>query len=77
MQETAAEGIRSGRTPVEQALVTQLDEFEVLTDSERLAGNLHVAYRENSEADYEWGGFDGAIADMIVFNGGKLPHCVA
>ena len=48
-----------------------------MTDSERLAGNLHVAYRENSEADYEWVGFDSAIADMIVFNGGKLPHCVA
>ena len=50
---------------------------EDLTDGERLAGNLHVAYRENSDADYEWVGFDSAISDMIVFNGGKLPHCVA
>jgi len=77
VQETAIEGIRFGRTPVEQALETELGEFEDMTDSERLAGNLHVAYRENSEADYEWVGFDSAIADMIVFNGGKLPHCVA
>ena len=77
MQETATEGIRFGRTPVEQALETELGEFEDMTDSERLAGNLHVAYRENSDADYEWVGFDSAISDMIVFNGGKLPHCVA
>jgi len=77
IQETAAHGIRLGRTPVEQAIATDLREFAQLTDSERLAGNLHVAYKENPEATYDWVGFEAAIADMIVLNGGQLPHCVA
>ena len=77
VQETAAQGVRSGRSPVDQALATDLGEFQNLTDSERLAGNLHVAYRENPEAGYDWVGFETAIADMIILNGGQLPHCVA
>ncbi|MEC7916122.1 MAG: MBL fold metallo-hydrolase [Actinomycetota bacterium] len=77
VQEAAKEGVSAGRTPVEQASRTELGEFHNLTDSERLAGNLHVAYRENPDADYEWVGFETAIRDMIVFNGGKLPHCLA
>lgn len=77
VQQTAEEGIAAGRTPVEQASQTDLGDFEHLTDSERLAGNLHVAYRENPKANYQWVGFESAIADMITFNGGRLPHCLA
>ena len=77
MQETAENGINSARTPIEQASVTDLGEFGRLTDTERLAGNLHVAYREHPEADYEWVGFENAIGDMIAFNGGALPRCLA
>lgn len=77
VQETAAQGVRFGRSPVEQALTTDLGEFEHLTDSERLAGNLHIAYRENPEATYDWVGVESAIADMVILNGGQLPHCVA
>ena len=77
VQETAAQGVRFGRSPVEQALTTVLGEFEHLTDSERLAGNLHIAYRENPEATYDWVGVESAIADMVILNGGQLPHCVA
>ena len=77
VQQTAELGIAAGRTPVEQASQTDLSEFQHLTDSERLAGNLHVAYRENHKADYQWVGFESAITDMIVFNGGQLPHCLA
>lgn len=77
VQEVAVEGIKFGRAPVEQASITDLREFSSLTDSERLAGNLHVAYRENAKADYEWVGFEQAISDMIVFNNGELPRCVA
>ena len=77
VQETAKNGINSARTPIEQASVTDLGEFGRLTDTERLAGNLHVAYREHPEADYEWVGFENAIGDMIAFNGGALPRCLA
>ena len=77
LQEVADEGIKFGRAPVEQASITDLREFSSLTDSERLAGNLHVAYRENAKADYEWVGFEQAISDMIIFNNGELPRCVA
>ncbi len=77
VQTTAAEGVASARSPVEQAAATDLGEFDQLTDAERLAGNLHVAYRENPEADYEWVGFENAIGDMIAFNGGMLPRCLA
>ena len=77
VQDTAEQGISSGRTPIEQAFATDLGEFDQLTDTERLAGNLHVAYRENSESDYDWVGFEKGIADMIAFNGGALPRCLA
>lgn len=77
VQETAAVGVASERTPIEQALATDLGEFDQLTDTERLAGNLHVAYREIPQSGYEWVGFENAIADMITFNGGALPRCLA
>lgn len=77
VQASAATGIAAGLTPLEQAQATDLGEFATLTDTERLAGNLHVAYREAAPAGYEWPGFEVAIMDMVKFNGGKPPRCVA
>lgn len=77
VQATAAEGVASGRSPLEQAMVTDLGDFGALTDTERLAGNLHVGYRESGDAGYEWPGTAVAIMDMVKFNGGKPPRCVA
>jgi cyclase len=77
VQTTAKAGIDAGRTPLEQATATDLGGYGALTDTERLAGNLHVAYREAEPAGYEWPGFEVAIMDMVQFNGGKPPRCVA
>lgn len=75
VQHGAAEGIAAGRRPLEQARSMELGRFAEWTDSERLVGNLHVAYREagdNPDFDIAVG-----IGDMITFNGGALPRCLA
>jgi cyclase len=77
VQEQAATGVAAGLSPLEQARATDLGEFARYTDSERLAGNLHVAYREIGDPGYEWPGVEVAIMDMVALNGGKLPRCVA
>lgn len=76
-QATAQVGIDAGRSPLEQAMATDLADFGGLTDTERLAGNLHVAYREAEAPGYEWPGTGVAIVDMVAFNGGQPPRCVA
>jgi cyclase len=75
VQERATEGIAAGRTPLEQAQATDLGRFAEWTDSERLVGNLHVAYREAGQNDDFR--IDTAILDMIAFNGGARPRCLA
>lgn len=75
VQATATAGIAAGRTPLEQAQATDLGRYAAWSDSERLVGNLHVAYREAGHND----GFaiESAIGDMIRFNGGQMPRCLA
>ena len=75
VQRSAAEGIAAGRSPVDQAGATNLGRFAAWTDSERLAGNLHVAYREAGENPNF--SIPDAIADMVTFNGGRMPRCLA
>ena len=75
IQTEAAAGIAAGRSPLEHARTVDLGPFAEWTDSERLVGNLHVAYREAGEnPDFE---IPAAIGDMIAFNGGALPRCLA
>lgn len=80
VQAMAAEGIAAGRRPLEQAGVVDVanndfGDFSGWSDGERLVGNLHVAYREAGHND----GFSvpAAIGEMIVYNGGALPRCLA
>lgn len=77
VQETAAEGLAAGRSPLEQAQATDLGPHARYTDPERLAGNLHVAYREAATNGYEFPGVPQAIMDMVAYNGGALPRCLA
>ena len=77
VQETAAEGLAAGRTPLEQAQATDLGPHARYTDPERLAGNLHIAYREAATNGYEFPGVPQAIMDMVAYNGGALPRCLA
>ncbi|MDI1465874.1 MBL fold metallo-hydrolase [Catellatospora sp. KI3] len=78
VQELAAAGRAAGRTPLELAQGTDLGPFKSLLDSERLVANLHRAYAE----------LDGLpeaaelavlpiLGDMVAFNGGRIPTCLA
>ena len=92
VQDAARYGIAAGRTPLEQARATDLGEFERLTDAERLAGNMHVAYLEEAGPGGSGPGGGGpelglqdarkalpalGIADMVAYNNGALPRCLA
>ena len=68
-------GIAAGRSPLEQAQATELGRFGEWSDTERLAGNLHVAYRE-ADANPAFS-VDDAIGEMMIYNGGQLPRCLA
>jgi cyclase len=75
VQSAAEDGIEAGRTPLEQARCTDLGRFAAWTDRERIAGNLHAAYRDaGHNPDFS---VPAAIADMVSCNGGALPRCVA
>ncbi|MEV4659275.1 MBL fold metallo-hydrolase [Micromonospora sp. NPDC049301] len=78
IQEVAAAGLAAGLTPLEAARDTDLGEFADLLDAERMVGNLHRAYDELR------GGEPGrpldvssVFAEMVDFNGGRLPDCWA
>ncbi|GAA3543770.1 MBL fold metallo-hydrolase [Amycolatopsis ultiminotia] len=70
----AKEGSAAGETPLEVARQANLGRFGALTDTERLAGNLHRAY-----ADLSGGSVDAAaaLADMVTLNGGRPLTCLA
>lgn len=77
VQELAAEGIQSGRPPLEVARESGGGQFADLIDAERLVGNLHRAYAELS------GAAPGAeldvlatFAEMVAYHGGH-PACFA
>lgn len=77
LQVLAAEGIRTGRTPLQLAGETDLGPYAHWLDAERLVANLHRAYAEHEGAP------DGAeldvsaiFAEMVDHHGG-LPACHA
>ncbi|MFZ3572552.1 MBL fold metallo-hydrolase [Streptomyces sp. BH097] len=74
----AAEALSAGLTPLDAAREAGPGAFAHLLDPERLVGNLHRAYAELR------GGEPGAALDvpsvfgeMVDYNGGRLPHCLA
>jgi len=75
VQAGARAGIAARRAPLAQAREMDLGRFAEWTDSERLVGNLHVAYREADENPNF--SIERAIGEMIEFNGGALPRCLA
>jgi cyclase len=76
--DTARAGLTAGISPLEAAQSAVLGDFSELTDSERLAGNLHRAYADLSGAE-PGARIDGAAAlgDMVALNGGKPLTCRA
>ncbi|UAK35131.1 MBL fold metallo-hydrolase [Nocardia asteroides] len=78
VQDLAAEGRALGLTPLAIALEADHGEFADLLDQERLVGNL---YRADAELT---GGLLGEALDvpaifeeMVVYNGGQVPVCLA
>jgi cyclase len=77
VQVTAERGKKSGRTPLELAMETDLGEFSELGERERFPANLRRAYAELDGA--AWGApidLISAIHDMVVYNGGPI-RCFA
>ncbi|MEU0936422.1 MULTISPECIES: MBL fold metallo-hydrolase [unclassified Embleya] len=76
--ETARKGLEAGLDPLSVARETDLGEYAVLSDSERIVGNLHRAYAELNGAERA-ASIDiyGALGDMVVFNDGKPLSCYA
>lgn len=68
----------SGLSPLEAARQADLSPFAGLLDSERIVGNLHRAYAElDGAAPGDPIDLAGALADMVVYNGGRPLRCRA
>ena len=74
----ARRGFEAGASPLEVAQETDLGKFGELLDSERFAGNLHRAYSElRGEERGAVIDTQAAIGDLVTFNGGQMPRCLA
>jgi cyclase len=73
IQELAAEGKAAGLTPLEAATKADLGAYADLLDAERLVGNLHRAYTDTPERLDPTEIFN----EMVAYNGGRLPTCLA
>jgi len=78
VEETARKGLEAGLTPLQTAQQTDLGRFGDWLDPERLVANLHRAY---SELQGEPRGAPLPLAevlrDMVTYNGGQMPRCLA
>ena len=78
VQSVAIAGRAAHQSPLEAARHTDLGEFSMLLDKERIVGNLHRAY---AELDGKPRGalidVRAALTDMIAFNGGHPLTCLA
>lgn len=76
----AGAGIAEGATPLQLAHQHGAGEFAGLLDPERLVGNLHRAYLELERPKLALGAeidVPGIFNEMVEFNGGRLPTCLA
>jgi cyclase len=78
IQELARQGIETGLSPLQVAGETDLGEYAHLLDGERIVGNLHRAY---AEARGERPGVPlddlTIMLEMVTYNGGRIPTCLA
>jgi cyclase len=78
LQEAARKGFEGGASPLDVAKDADLGRFSEWLDGERLVGNLHRAY---SELKGETRGaplpLPQVMADMIAYNNGQMPRCLA
>ena len=78
VREAARRGFEEGLTPLATAQRTELGRFGELLDRERLVGNLHRAYSElRGEPRGTPLALGAVVPDMIAYNGGQMPRCLA
>ena len=78
VQHAAKKGFDAGRTPLDTALETDLGRFADLLDKERLVGNLHRAFSElRGEPKGAPLSLGAIVAEMVQYNGGQMPRCLA
>ncbi|MFI0372118.1 MBL fold metallo-hydrolase [Actinomadura sp. 1N219] len=76
----ARDGVAAGISPLQTARSHGLGDFGGLLDPERLVGNLHRAYLEIERPELPLGAemdVPGVFGEMVEFNGGRLPDCLA
>jgi cyclase len=78
LQELAKKGFEAGAGPLEVAREADLGGFAELLDPERLVGNLHRAYSElRGEKRGTPLALGAVMPEMIAYNGGQMPRCLA
>jgi cyclase len=76
----AGDGVAAGITPLQAAHRHGVGDFDGLLDPERLVGNLHRAFLEIERSDLPLGAeidVPGVFNEMVEFNGGRPPTCLA
>jgi cyclase len=78
VEETARRGHAAGVAPLDLARETDLGPHAALHDSERFVANLHRAYSElNGDPPGTPLPMPAVMPDMIAYNGGAMPQCLA
>ena len=78
VQDIARKGFDADLSPLDVARDADLGRFSEWLDRERLVGNLHRAYSElRGEPRGVSLPLPQAVADMVAYNGGQLPRCLA
>lgn len=78
VQETAHKGFEAGAAPLEVARETELGRFGGWLDAERLVANIHRGYSElRGEAPAMALPLQEVVGDMVAYNGGQMPRCLA
>ena len=78
VQDAARKGSDAGLGPLETAYQTDLGRFEELLDKERLVGNLHRAFSElRGEPLGAALNLGSIVPEMVQYNGGQMPRCLA
>lgn len=78
VQGAAKKGSGAGLGPLETAYQTDLGRFGELLDKERLVGNLHRAFSElRGEPRGVALNLAAVVPEMVQYNGGQMPRCLA
>jgi cyclase len=77
VMDAARRGMAADVEPLDVARQLDLGRFSDWLDGERIVANLHRAYSELRGEPRGASLSRNAVADMIAYNGGQLPRCLA